>query len=204
MAIAFARFFQRRRNTAHGPARSGRRFIRTLTPRSRTLALEPLEDRRLLTVLARVADTTSFPYSAAVEIASVWDTNDNGLCDVHPIDEWGGGSGAMLDSYHVLMAGHAGQRQPPIRAFALTHARTMRVRNPATASVHLAAQSVQSPTQEDSHASRSSESAQTIDRAFRHIPPQRCSADDPPPPIEMRAVGGSTTVGLTRRLRARR
>lgn len=64
--------------------------------------MEPLEDRRLLTVIAPVEDTSDFPYSATVNIRTAWDTNNNGYFDGN--DETSGGSGAMISSHHALTA----------------------------------------------------------------------------------------------------
>jgi hypothetical protein len=58
------------------------------------VALEPLEDR-LTPALSAVANTSVFPASAVVELQTQW--QDGNTCV---------GTGVMIDSFHVLTAGH--------------------------------------------------------------------------------------------------
>lgn len=66
----------------------------------RGLGLERLEDRQLLTVFAPdtrtlAVDTESFPNSAIASLAMRWQDGSVSFC-----------SGSLIDSYHVLTAGH--------------------------------------------------------------------------------------------------
>src|SRR4029079_1101635 len=65
---------------------------------------EALEPRLALTVIAPVSNTTIFPYSAAVQIDSIWDSDGDRILE--STDRFITGSGAIVDDYHVLTAAH--------------------------------------------------------------------------------------------------
>jgi V8-like Glu-specific endopeptidase len=75
----------------------------TFRPKSHRPHLEALEDRALPSITA-VTNTKTFPASATVQIETFFDTNYNGKLDAD--DAAFTASGVLIDSYHVLTAGH--------------------------------------------------------------------------------------------------